>query len=122
MLKKIFFAMVAATILIATMSVVPIQQANTSPPAKIVKAVHLADDTAGNAAGWNPNELITAFVITESAVTANSVVVLTFDYPTAATSSTTCSVSGINPGVSFGVTCSVAPDDTGSLNYVIINP
>jgi len=80
-----------------------------------MKQVRLTDGTGG----WNPDDLIRVFTITDSAVNSNSVIVTTLDDNTIGGVGI-CSVGDI-VGTSFKVRCTVGPLENSVLNYVVIN-
>jgi hypothetical protein len=84
----------------------------TKPAESFMKRIMLLDDAGGNALGWNPDGIETAFNII-APVDEDSFVDIMLPR--------TCSVAfGLDPGF-FTFHCDTAPPDNSVLNYLITN-
>ena len=88
----------------------------------LMKFIRFADDSTGNAAGWNPNGATTEFTITDSDIihtgTKMSVVAINLHDNSA---SPVCSVKTITGGA-FNIKCTIAPAVGAILGYVLMTP
>lgn len=84
-----------------------------------MKSVLAEDDARGNAAGWNPNGIITEFKIVDEFVTfdKSTIVINVVDVNTPGP---ICNISFIE-NYKFTVLCNNPPSDNTALHYTVIN-
>ncbi len=81
----------------------------------------LADDAGGNAAGWNPNGALLIFTITADAASVGANSLISISTGADATATGSCFVRTRAAATNFVITCTVAPAEAATLQYVIIN-
>jgi hypothetical protein len=86
-----------------------------------MKRVSVFDTSAGHAVGWNSDGATVTFVIDEEEVTgdANSFVSVKVD-PLGGDTNFFCDTVDLFLNA-FKITCSIAPPDTSSPDYVVVN-
>ena len=92
---------------------------STKPAESFMKKVNVLDNAAGNAVGWNPNNVVTNFNILEDGVIGGgddsfvSVIV-------ASGTNLQCQTNIVFPD-GFQFTCDTAPSDGARLEYMVVN-
>ena len=82
---------------------------------------NLADDAGGNAAGWNPDGATLIFTVTDGAASVGANSVISISTGADATVTGACFVRTRTATTNFVITCSVAPANGATLQYMIVN-